>query len=78
MPRVLPRSSEPCRDFFSHLPACMVALARGMAARHGDHQAEGELGDGDGVGAGGVHDDDAASGWRRRCRCCRRPRRRGR
>ena len=25
----LPRSSEPCSDFLSHLPACMVALARG-------------------------------------------------
>ncbi len=39
----------------------MVALARGMAAAHGDHEAEGEFGDGYGVGAGGVHDDDAAA-----------------
>ena len=31
------------------------------AAAHGDHEAEGEFGDGDGVGAGGVHDDDAAA-----------------
>jgi hypothetical protein len=29
-------------------------------AAHRDHEAEGEFGDGDGVGAGGVHDDDAA------------------
>src|ERR1700743_3817460 len=27
MPSVLPRSSWPCRDFLSHLPACMLALA---------------------------------------------------
>ena len=29
---------------------------------HGDHEAEGELGDGDGVSAGGVHDDNAVAG----------------
>src|ERR1017187_7375970 len=29
MPSVLPRSSMPCRLFFSHLPACMVAFAAG-------------------------------------------------
>ena len=29
MPSVLARSSVPCRFFFSHLPACMVALAAG-------------------------------------------------
>ncbi len=40
----------------------MVALARGTGAAMRDHEAEGELGDGDGVGAGGVHDDDAAAG----------------
>ena len=27
-PRVLPRSSLPCNDFFSHLPACIRASAR--------------------------------------------------
>ena len=62
MPSVLPRSSEPCSDFLSHLPACMAALARGMVRAHRDHEAEGEFGDGDGVGAGGVHHDDAAAG----------------
>src|ERR1700685_100361 len=29
MPSVLPRSSAPCRFFFSHLPACVVELAAG-------------------------------------------------
>ena len=29
MPSCLPRSSLPCRDFFSHLPACSSVLARG-------------------------------------------------
>ena len=29
MPSFLSRSSAPCSDFFSHFPACMVALARG-------------------------------------------------
>ena len=29
MPSVLPRSSVPCSDFFSHLPACVVESARG-------------------------------------------------
>ena len=29
MPSVLPRSSAPCRLFFSHLPACIVELAAG-------------------------------------------------
>ena len=43
-------------------PACMVELARGMERAMRDHEAEGELGYGDGVGAGGVHDDDAAVG----------------
>ena len=33
MPSVLPRSSEPCRDFFSHLPACSAAFARGTRCR---------------------------------------------
>ena len=37
-----------------------MALARGIAAGQRDHQAEGQLGDGDGVGAGRVHHDDAA------------------
>jgi len=27
-PRVFARSSVPCKDFFSHFPACMVSLAR--------------------------------------------------
>ncbi len=30
MPSVFPRSSTPCSDFFSHLPACMLPLAAGI------------------------------------------------
>ena len=48
------------------LERLLVPLARvqagvgvGDLAGHGDHEAEGELGDSDGVGAGGVHDDNA-------------------
>jgi hypothetical protein len=33
----------------------------GNAAAHGDHEAEGKFGDGDGIRAGRVHDDDAAA-----------------
>ena len=28
MPKVLPRNSVPCSDFFSHFPACINSLAR--------------------------------------------------
>ncbi len=34
----------------------------GQLAGQREHEADGELGDGDGVGAGRVHDDDAAAG----------------
>ncbi len=34
----------------------------GQLAGEREHEADGELGDGDGVGAGRIHDDDAAAG----------------
>ncbi len=37
-------------------------VGAGDCPAHGDHQPEGELGDGDGIGAGCVHDDDALAG----------------
>ncbi len=37
------------------------AVGDGKLARKGEHEADGELGDGDGVGAGRIHDDDAAA-----------------
>ena len=36
-------------------------VGAGDGAGQRDHEADGEFGDGDGVGAGGVHDDDAAT-----------------
>ena len=46
------------------VPLAGVHAAVGLRnfATHRDHKAEGEFGDGDGVGAGGVHDDNALAG----------------
>ena len=62
MPSVLPRSSAPCRRFLVPLAGVHGFVGAGDGAGHGDHEAEGELGDSDRVGAGRVHHDDAAMG----------------
>ena len=36
-------------------------VGRGQFARQGDHQADGQFGDGDGIGAGRIHHHDAAA-----------------
>ena len=77
-PSVLPRTSAPMNFFLSHSPCFIEASAAGDGARQRQHQAERQLGDADAVGAGGVHDEDAARAWRRRRRRCRRRCRRAR
>ena len=48
--------------FFFPLAGVHGGVGGGDRAGERDHEADGEFGDGDGVGAGGVHDDDAAMG----------------
>jgi len=55
---------------FSPIALCMVEFARGMARANEIMRPYGEFGYGYGVATGGVNDDDAADGGRRRCRCC--------
>ena len=62
MPRVLPRSSEPFSDFFSPLAVVHADIGLRKLPAEGEHQTDGQLGDGDGVRAWGVHDDHAAAG----------------
>ena len=61
-PSILPRSSAPMNFFLSHSPRFIEASAAGIGAREREHQAHRELGDADAVGAGGVHDENAARG----------------
>ena len=60
IPSVLPRSSVPVNFFFSHTPRFIEASAAGIDRASDSISAERVLGDADAVGAGGVHDEDAA------------------
>ena len=48
--------------FFLPFAGVHGGVGAGKLAGEGDHKAEGEFGDGDGVGTRGVHNDDAAAG----------------
>ena len=59
IPSVLPRSSVPCSDFFSHLPACISASARHKMASHGQHHAQRLFRDCHRIRSRRIHDGDA-------------------
>ncbi len=58
-PSCLSRSSAPCSDFFSHLPACSREFARGSWRARREHEPDGQLGHRDRVGAGRIHHHNA-------------------
>ena len=62
IPSVLPLSSVPCSDFFSHFPGMHQLVGAADVAGHRQHQRQSVFGHGDGIGAGSVHHRDALAG----------------